>query len=137
VTSDRVVFDAEPLVAHADDEPGSASVATALDAVAIEETAGYVNYVTLAEVRYVLGRKYDTAVADEYVDWLLDLGIVPIDAEAVWAGAAEVVIAHNPALGDAFARATADHLDATLLAGTDDYDDLTDVPIDRFRDEPA
>jgi len=39
---DRVVFDAEPLIAHADDEPGSDVVEEYLDAVAVEDTAGYV-----------------------------------------------------------------------------------------------
>jgi len=35
---DRVVFDAEPLIAHADAEPGSDVVAEYLDAVAVDET---------------------------------------------------------------------------------------------------
>jgi hypothetical protein len=38
---DRVVFDAEPLIAHADEERGSDVVEESLDAVAAEDTAGY------------------------------------------------------------------------------------------------
>jgi len=132
---ERVVFDAEPLVAHADGEAGSERVETYLDAVAVAETAGYACVVNLAEFRYTIARKYDRARADEYLAWLGDLGIEPIDAGDVWRAAAEFVLRDNPALGDAFALATAEQVDATLLVGgDDDYDGLTDVPLVRFRD---
>lgn len=51
--SERVVFDAEPIVAHADDEFGSANVEEYLTAVADGETEGYVSRVNLTEVRYI------------------------------------------------------------------------------------
>jgi predicted nucleic acid-binding protein len=130
----RVVFDAEPLIAHADDEPGSQSVETYLDAVGAEKAAGYASRVNLAEVRYVLARKYDRATADEYLDWLRELGIEPVNVDDRWIDASEFVLEYNPALGDAFALATADDLDATLLVGgDDDYDEVSTVPIEHFR----
>ena len=133
---DRVVFDAEPLVAHADDEPGSEVVEEYLDAVAADDTTGYVSYVTLTEVRYILAGKYDRGIADEYIDWLTDFGIEPVGVADCWKTTADHVVSHNPALGDAFALATADHLDATLLVGADDdYDAVDDVSITRFRNE--
>lgn len=61
---DRVIFDAEPLITHADDELGSAVVEGYLDAVAVEGTIGYANYVNLAEVRYTIARKYDRGTAE-------------------------------------------------------------------------
>ncbi|GAB3329721.1 PIN domain-containing protein [Haloplanus salinarum] len=132
---DRVVFDAEPLIAHADDEPGSDVVETYLDAVATGGTIGYVSYVNLAEVRYTLARKYDRNIADEYLDWLTALGIKPVDADNAWMDTAEYILQYNPALGDAFALATAEHIEATLLVGgDDDYDEIADIPITRFRD---
>lgn len=135
---EQVVFDTEPLVAHADDEPGSDTVEEFLEAVAVEDTDGYINRVNLTEVRYILARKYDRTVADEYIDWLLDLGINPVDVDAVWIEAADYVIKYSPALGDSFALATAEDVDAMLLVGADDdYDDVTEVPIERFREEPA
>lgn len=135
---EHVVFDAEPLVAHADDEPGSDTVEEYLDAVVVGDADSYVNHVTLTEVRYVLARKYDRGVADEYIDWLLDVGMHPVDVDAIWPAAADYVLEYNPALGDAFALATAAHVDATLLVGADtDYEAITEVPIERFRDEPA
>ena len=135
---DRVVFDAEPLIAHADGEPGSDVVEAYLDAVAVEDTAGYVSYVNLTEIRYTLARKYDRSTADDYLDWLDNLGIDTRDVKTVWVGASEYILTHNPALGDSFALATAEDVNATLLVGgDDDYDDVSDVPIERFRDGSA
>ncbi|ODR80836.1 twitching motility protein PilT [Haladaptatus sp. W1] len=135
---DRVVFDAEPLIAHADDEPGSKTVEQYLNAVAAENTAGYASCVNLTEVRYTLARKYDRATADEYLEWLDDLGIEPVNVDQVWMDASDYILEYNPALGDSFALATATHLDAMLLVGgDDDYDEVSSVPIERFRDGSA
>jgi predicted nucleic acid-binding protein len=135
---DHVVFDTGPLVAHADDEPGSEIVEEYLDAVVFGDTNGYINRVNLTEVRYIIARKYDREVADGYLDWLLDLGLTPVDTDAVWVEAAEYVIEYNPALGDSFALATAEYIGATLLVGADDdYDKITEGSIERFRDESA
>jgi uncharacterized protein with PIN domain len=135
---DHIVFDAEPLIAHADDEPGSAAVEEYLDAVAVADTTGYVSCVNLAETRYTIARKYDRGTADEYLDWLTDLGIESVDVGDAWMTAAEYVIEYTPALGDSFALATAEYVDATLLVGgDDDYDEISDVPIEQFRDGSA
>lgn len=130
------MFDTEPLVAHADDEPGSDAVDDYLNAVSVDDVEGYVNYVNLAETRYVLARKSNRETADEYISWLLDIGMKPIDAQTSWQGASEFILDYNPALGDSFALSTAEELDAELLVGPDDdYDDVADVAISRFRDE--
>lgn len=135
---DRVVFDAEPLIAHADDEPGSQVVEEYLDAVAVEDVTGYASCVNLAEIRYTIARKYDRTTAADYLDWLDDLGIETMDIDAVWVEASEYVLEYNPALGDSFALATAERVDATLLVGGDnDYDEISDIPIERFRDGSA
>lgn len=92
----------------------------------------------LSEFRYTIARKYDRDAADEYLDWLENLGIETVDADDAWVGAPEYVLQHNPALGDSFALATAEHVEGTLLVGgDDDYDEITDVPIERFRDGSA
>ncbi|OYR74211.1 PIN domain-containing protein [Halorubrum ezzemoulense] len=135
---DRVVFGAEPLIAHADDELGSEVVEEYLDAVAVEDTVGYASYVNFAEIRYTIARKYDRDTADEYLDWLTNLGIKTVDVADTWTDASEYTLKDNPALGDSFALATAEHVDATLfVGGDDDYDDVSDIPIERFRDGSA
>jgi len=135
---DRVVFDAEPLIAHADDERGSDAVEEYLDAVAAGDTAGYACCVNLAEIRYTLARKYNRDTADEYLDWLVPLGIEPVDVGDAWVAASEYILTDNPALGDSFALAVAETVEATLLVGgDDDYDEVSDIPIERFRDGPG
>ncbi len=132
---DRIVFDTEPLVAYADDEPGSGEVADYLDAVAHGDSAGSVNLVNVTEVRYVLGRKYDREVADTFLEWLWSIGISDVGVEEVWERAADYIVDYNPALGDAYALGTAAATDATLIVGGDsDYDDIVEVEIRRFRD---
>jgi len=131
----HVVFDAEPLIAHADDEIGSKVVEKYLDAVAAEDTTGYACCVNLAEVRYTITRKYDRDIADEYLDWVSDLGVETVDIGNAWVEASEYILMYNPALGDSFALATAKTIEATLLVGgDDDYDEISDIPIERFRD---
>ena len=138
VVPDSVVFDAEPLIAHADDEPGSDVVEEYLDAVAVEDTAGYASCVNLAEIRYTIARKYDRTTADEYLDWLTDLGIETVEVGDSWQEASEYILRYNPALGDSFALATAEEVEATLLVGgDDDYDEVSEVPLERFRDGSA
>jgi len=135
---DRVIFDAEPLVADADGEPGSETVEGYLDAVAVGDARGRVNHVNLTEVRYTLARKYSRDVADDYLEWLLAIGVTPVDVARTWVEAADFVLEYNPALGDAFALATAKRFDGTLLVGADDdYDGVGGVPIERFRPDPA
>lgn len=132
---DTIVFDTEPLVAYADDEPGCDAVATHLEAVASGDSAGVLNLVNATEVRYILSRKYDRATADTFLDWLWTLGVTAVDAEAVWERASEYVIDHNPALGDSYALATAVSVEGILvIGGDDDYDGIDEVPIERFRD---
>jgi predicted nucleic acid-binding protein len=132
---ETVVFDAEPLVAYFCDEPGSDTVETYVEAV--EHGAdGYISVVNLAEVHYVVraidGRDRAAAV----VDVLGESGIRRVDTAETWADAATFKYRYSPALGDAFALATTVHVDGTLLAGADDdYDDVSDVPVVRFRTE--
>lgn len=134
---DVVVFDAEPLVAFFCDEPGSDTVEAHLDAV--ERGAdGYVSAVTLAELHYVVRAIAGPDRADAVVDVIEETGIRRVDTAETWRLAAEFKHRHAPALGDAFALATAAHVEGTLLAGADDdFDGVTDVPTTRFRTDPA
>ncbi|MFB6087074.1 MAG: PIN domain-containing protein [Haloarculaceae archaeon] len=132
-----VVFDAEPLVAYFCDEPGSDTVEAYVDAV--EGSAdGFISAVTLAEVHYVVRAIDGEERADAVVDVLEESGIRRIDTDDTWPLAADVKFRYAPALGDAFSLATAAHVDGTLLVGADDdYDDVDDISIARFRTTPA
>lgn len=129
------MFDAEPLIAHADDELSVEYVAKLLNAGESGDRGGYASQTTLAEVRCVLARNHDRALADEYLDWLVTIGVEPVDTDGVWRQTADYVLRYSPALGDAVALATAERLGAVLVVGgDDDYDEVADVPLERFRD---
>jgi predicted nucleic acid-binding protein len=132
----RVVFDAEPMIAFADDELGAEVVERFLEAVGEGEADGAMNVVTASEVRYIIARAYGRDVADHFLAWVEQLGVELVAARPVWPLAADYIIESNPALGDAYALGKADHLDATLVVGADDdFDSITEVAIERFRDE--
>lgn len=134
---ESVVFDAEPLVAYLCDEPGSDVVESYLEAV--ERTAdGYVSVVTLTELQYVVRAISGRDRAAAVVEIVRETGISPVDAAAVWEEAAGFKHQYSPSLGDAFALATAAHVDAPMLAGADDdFDDVAEVDVVRFRTDPA
>lgn len=134
---ERIVFDAEPLVAFFCDEPGADTVETHL--AAVERGAdGFVSPVNLAELHYVVRAIDGEERADTVVDVLEESGVRRVDTAETWTLAAEFKHRHAPALGDAFALATAAHTNATLLAGADDdFETVSNVPVVRVRDEPA
>jgi predicted nucleic acid-binding protein len=133
-----VVFDAEALVAYFCDEPGSDVVETYLEAVT-GAADGYIAAVNLAEVHYIVRSLDSEERADSIVESIDETGIERIDSGDTWRTAADVKHRDSPALGDAFALATAEHVDGTLLVGADgDYDDIdASASITRFRTEPV
>jgi len=134
---DTIVFDAEPLIAYFCNEPGSETVETYVNA-AEGAANGYISAINLAEVHYIVRAIDGETRADTVVAVLEESGIRRVDTERIWRVAADFKFRYAPAIGDAFALGTAAHVDGTLLVGADDdYDDITDVPITRFRTDSA
>ena len=143
-----VVFDAEPLLAFAFDEPGAGTVERWLDRVYDAEIDGYVTTINLAEFRYVAARLTSPETADAHIDDILEMGVSVYGVDDLWGRASGLKASYSPALGDAYAIAAAKDLDArdhsvTLLVGADDdYDvfeetDGYDHLIERFRSNSA
>ena len=134
---ETIVFDTEPLVAYFCNEPGSDTVETYVEAV--EGAAdGYISAINLAEVHYVVRAIDGRDRADAVVDVLGESGIRRVDTDDTWESAADFKFRYAPALGDAFALGTAAHVEGTLIVGADsDYDEVTEVPVARFRSDPA
>jgi len=141
-----VVFDAEPLIAFAFDEPGAATVEEWLDRVYDGDRAGYVATITLAEVRYIAARKASPEQADAHIRRLREVGLTEYEIDDCWRTASELKRKHALAVGDAYAVAAAVDLDGdcervTLLVGADDdFGDLEATDdfqhlIERFRTE--
>ena len=139
--TDTIVFDAEPVLAYLDDEPGSDAVEEWIDRVAAGEIDGYVSPVTKTEILYVGSRiGFDAADVRASLDRLEAIGVDTYDPTDCWETAAVLKEAYGMALGDAYALATAEAVGGTLLAGADDdFDEVdgNDASIERFRDEPA
>lgn len=144
----KVIFDAEPLIAFAFDEPGAGAVETILDDVYDGEIDGYVTTVNLAEFRYIAARLRSLERADAYIEELKQIGVAEYTIDDVWELASELKAVYSPSLGDAYAVAAAKEEDSngndvTLLVGADDdYGDFEaenefNHLIERFRDEPA
>ena len=135
---ETLVFDAEPLIAYLDDEPGSDVVEGWIDRVASGDVDGYINPVTKTEVLYVGTRVgFDADDVRASLARLEELGVTVHDPRTCWEMAAILKEAHNMALGDAYALATAESVGGTLLVGADaDFDDV-EAAVERFRNEPA
>lgn len=143
-----VVFDAEPLLALAFDEPGASEVEGWLDRVYDAERDGYVATLNLAEFRYVAARKTSRKRADAHLGDLREMGVTEYAIDGLWKHASDVKADYSIAMGDAYALAAAKELDdgarnVTLLVGADDDYDAFEKStgfahlIERFRDDPA
>jgi ribonuclease VapC len=142
-----VVFDAEALLAFSFDEPGADEVEHWLNRVYDGEIDGYTSTINLAEFRYIAIRKTSVEQADAHIDDLRDMGVTEYNIDDLWESASELKAMYSPALGDAYAIATAKALDndsernSTLLVGADDDYDVFENEegfkhlIKRFRDE--
>lgn len=144
-----VVFDAEPLLAFAFDEPGAAEVERWLDRVYDSEIDGYVTTINLAEFRYIAVRQTSETQADAHINDLREMGVTEYAIDDLWEPASGLKALYRPSLGDAYAVAAAKELDngdeqtATLLVGADDDFDVFEEAegfkhlIERFRDVPV
>ena len=134
---ETVIFDTEPLVAYFCDEPGSDTVETYIDAV-MGSSEGYISAVNIAEVHYIVRAIDGKERADAVVKVIEETGIRRVDTAETWRFAADYKYHYSPALGDAFALGTAESVDGLLLVGADDdYDDIANIQVERFRAEPA
>lgn len=130
------MFDAEPLIAHADDEPGAGVTSTYLDAVSAGDVDGFLTRINATEIRYVLARKYDVERADRYLRWVEGIGISPVGADELWVNAADWILETNPSLADAYALAAAEVTGATLLVGADDdFANADAIDVERIRND--
>jgi len=136
--SNLLVFDTEPLVAYLRDEVGAGVVGEHLDSVMKGESDAYVSPVTLTEVHYVAHNYEAQSDPDEYINDLRAFGVNQIKASRCWRGAAQFKREYQVSLGDAYSLATAEAVGGTLIVGADDdFDEITEVTIERFREEAA
>lgn len=135
--SEAIVWDAEPLVAYLNDEPGSDVVDEYLQLLANGELSAYISPVQLTEVTYIAERLDCATDAGSFIERMRMHGMRITKARDIYTSAARYKLKGH-SLGDAYALATAEHNHATLVVGSDsDWDDRGHVEIRRIRDEPA
>lgn len=133
--SEILVFDTEPLIAYLRDEVGADTVGKHLERVAKGEVDAYVSPVTLTEVHYIAHNSDAQTDPDEYINDLRAFGVNQLKASKCWRGAALFKRDYQVALGDAYSLAAAEAVGGALLVGGDeDFDEITDVDIERFRE---
>lgn len=142
-----VVFDAEPLLAFAFDEPGAGAVETWLNRVYDGEVDGVVPTLNLAEFRYIAIREASAEQADAHIEDLTELGLRVYGVDTLWRQASKLKARYSPSIADAYAVAAATELDSetshevTLLVGANgDYEIFEKEAeyrhlIERFRTE--
>ena len=144
----KIVFDAEPLVAFAFDEPGAGDVEDFLDDVYDGEIDGYVTTINLAEFGYTAARLSSPERADAHIEDLKQMGVTEYEIDDLWELASELKTTYSPSFGDAYAVAATKEEDnngndvTPLVGADDDYDDFEEDEefehlLERFRDEPA
>jgi predicted nucleic acid-binding protein len=130
----RIVFDTEPLVAHAASETGAEAVGEYLDRVDVGDAEGFVSPVTLTEVRYITEAVETSVQPDVFLSWLGSV-VSQVKASECWRDAARYKGEHQVALGDAYSLAVANYVGGTLLVGgDDDFDGAEDMDVVRFRE---
>lgn len=142
----RIVFDAEPLIAYLNDEPGADKVEEYLDKLESGIIYGFISPVTLTEVKYICERELAEEKVNDFFNYLFQF-ITVVETAEYWKVAARLKNQHNIALGDAFTLATRTRSIAegrvssidppvkALVGADDDFDDVENII--RFRSDPA
>lgn len=112
------VLDTFALMAYVRAEPGGAAVATLVERAEAGQLTLHMSAVNVAEVFYSTWRRAGQRVAQRVIDDLPVLGVSIHAADLALSLKAGALKAQYPiALGDCYAAALAQHLDATLVTG--------------------
>lgn len=129
----RLVFDAEPLIAYFWNEKGSNKVDKKLQKVENNGVEGYISYVSCTEIHYIIRREEDKKTADKYLRSIKGV-FKRVGIADIWEKASYFKTQYNISLGDVFTLGTAVELGATAYVGADDdFDNIKEVEIERFR----
>ncbi len=131
---ERLAFDSEAILAFYLGEEGGATVRDLLQKIQNGEAEGYLNLLNLTEIYYILCR-LNPALAEKKQRnlRLYGLKIVPIEDNGLWRETAQIKSKHAMSLADAFAVATAQACNATLVVGRDEEFNGLNLPLMRIR----
>jgi len=122
------VIDSWALLAWLRAEPPAAHVNTVLQQADAGELQLLMSWINVGEVYYMLVRKHDPTLAEEFLARLPSLPIrlmVPNEEDII--AAARLKATRRLAYADAFAAALTQRENATLITGDPELRDMTDV----------
>ena len=131
---ESLTFDSEVILSYLLGEKGGELVLDLLKKIQSGETEGCINVFNLTEIYYILYR-VDPELAEEKVRnlRLYGLNIVSVEDNGLWREAAKTKANHSMSLADAFAVATADCFNSTLVVGNDREFEGLNVKLLRIR----
>ncbi|MDQ7053124.1 MAG: type II toxin-antitoxin system VapC family toxin [candidate division KSB1 bacterium] len=123
----KIVLDTHALICYLKDEPGADEVENAFEKAQNKEIVLLLNVVNLAEVRYIIERRFGESAAQEFVTTLSSLPVEIVNVEKSLALLAAQIKAKTPiSLGDCFCAATAMQFEASLMTGDLEFKKLED-----------
>lgn len=122
------VLDAFAFMAYLEDEPGAERVEQILREVKHGKARAYVSIINLGEVIYNIERKYGLAKAQDTLALIqkMPVEVLPADNQTVLA-AAHIKANHPISYADAFVVVAAQHLNATIMTGDSEFQDIAEL----------
>ena len=133
--SERYLFDAWALMAYfQNEEPAAERVSQWLEAAAQKKIEVYMSIINVGEVLYRIGKVHGEQIAQDFLGDLASLPIQIVSAEDdLVFSAAHWKMRHPISYADAFAAATAEKLQATLVTGDPELIGLQNLKLEALR----
>lgn len=118
----KIVFDTESVLIYFLGEDGAEKVKDFFEDCTEGSKKGYMSLVNFTEFYYILCRR-DEDLAEKKIMNLQGFGIetVGIEENEIWKEAARIKAKEAIPMGDSYAAATAEKLDAKLVIGKDEH----------------
>lgn len=127
----KVVLDAYAVLAHLEGEEEGKRVARLLEEAESGRAECFISVINVAEVLYVAQRRRGRKLALDVYALIRSWPVKVVEVnEEILLNAADIKARHKVSLADAFAAATAKVLDASVMTGDEEFEELEkEVPV--------
>lgn len=121
----RYVYDSYAMIAFFKDEPGGSEVEGLLSSAL---NSNFITTVNVGEIFYIEAKRSDLLTAEEMIEDLYKTPLQFVDVSfALVMEAAQIKARHRLSYADCFAAALARRLDAALVTGDPEFEQIEDV----------
>lgn len=121
----RYVYDSYAMIAFFKDEPGGSEVEGLLSSAS---NSNFITTVNVGEIFYIEAKRSDLLTAEEMIEDLYKTPLQFVDVSfALVMEAAQIKARHRLSYADCFAAALARRLDAALVTGDPEFEQIEDV----------